>query len=143
MTDESLRSEFERQIADHAFLAGKPRDTELGQYVDLDLGCAFEGYKLCAEARGKDTAGVRAIADERRRQIEVEGWTAQHDVQNRYGELASAAACYAVGSDAYWPWHPEWWKPTNRRRDLVKAGALIAAEIDRLDRRDAAMGKEG
>jgi hypothetical protein len=28
----------------------------------------------------------------------------------------------------------EWWKPTNRRRDLVKAGALILAEIERLDR---------
>ena len=26
------------------------------------------------------------------------------------------------------------WKPTDRRRDLVKAGALILAEIERLDR---------
>jgi len=33
-----------------------------------------------------------------------------------------------------WPWGKEWWKPSDRRRDLVKAGALIAAEIDRLDR---------
>ena len=33
-----------------------------------------------------------------------------------------------------WPWDAEWWKPQDRRRDLVKAGALIAAEIDRLDR---------
>lgn len=33
-----------------------------------------------------------------------------------------------------WPWDWNWWKPTNRRRALVKAGALIVAEIERLDR---------
>ena len=33
-----------------------------------------------------------------------------------------------------WPWVRRWWKPTDRRRDLVKAGALILAEIERLDR---------
>jgi hypothetical protein len=33
-----------------------------------------------------------------------------------------------------WPWAPELWKPANARRDLVKAGALILAEIERLDR---------
>lgn len=38
----------------------------------------------------------------------------------------------------YWPWEPGWWKPgkgnsyADRVRELVKAGALIAAEIDRL-----------
>jgi hypothetical protein len=37
-------------------------------------------------------------------------------------------------SPARWPWSQDWWKPTNPRRDLVKAGALIAAEIERLDR---------
>lgn len=36
-----------------------------------------------------------------------------------------------------WPWDESWWKPTNRRRDLVKAGALILAEIERLDRAEA------
>lgn len=35
-----------------------------------------------------------------------------------------------------WPqsWHPNWWKPKDRRRDLVRAAALIVAEIERLDR---------
>lgn len=39
-----------------------------------------------------------------------------------------------------WPgsWHPSWWKPKDRVRDLVRAGALIAAEIDRLQRAAAA-----
>jgi hypothetical protein len=38
-----------------------------------------------------------------------------------------------------WPetWHPAWWNPTDRITDLVKAGALIAAEIDRLQRLSA------
>ena len=62
------------------------------------------------------------------------------------GELAAAAACYITnvceGGDPEgegrppfgWPWSHDWWKPTNPRRDLVKAGALILAEIERLDR---------
>lgn len=37
----------------------------------------------------------------------------------------------------HWPWSREWWKPKNPRRDLVKAGALIVAEIERLDRLEA------
>jgi len=36
--------------------------------------------------------------------------------------------------DALWPWSPMWWRPTTQRRDLVKAGALIMAEIERIDR---------
>jgi hypothetical protein len=36
--------------------------------------------------------------------------------------------------DHVWPWSREWWQPKDRRRDLVRAGALIVAEIERLDR---------
>lgn len=80
------------------------------------------------------------IAAERRRQIEVEGWTPANDAAHSLGELAQAAACYADPSvrpdrpPANWPWHSKWWKPKDRRRDLVRAGALIVAEIERLDR---------
>lgn len=91
---------------------------------------------------------IEDIAHERRRQIEEEGWTSEHDNQHSNGELASAAACYAynAGSNdlnrrwnlghppAPWPWATVWWKPTDRRRDLIKAAALIVAEIERLDR---------
>lgn len=91
------------------------------------------------------TGGVLAIAEERQRQIEKEGWTTAHDDAHFQGELAAAARCYTMepGDDSEdgdlpeeWPWDPEWWKPTphDRRRELSKAGALIAAEIDRLDR---------
>jgi hypothetical protein len=61
------------------------------------------------------------------------------------GEMARAAATYAMvgsagvidrgdGAPTTWPWSAQWWKPSDRRRDLVKAGALILAEIERLDR---------
>jgi hypothetical protein len=90
--------------------------------------------------------GVELIAAERRRQIEVEGWTAAHDEEHEDGELAIAAACYALQPEQVasvngiagpnqirWPWEMEWYKRDDDRiRELVKSGALIAAEIDRL-----------
>lgn len=34
-----------------------------------------------------------------------------------------------------WPWEKKWWKPSEDKiKNLVRAGALIAAEIDRLQR---------
>lgn len=87
---------------------------------------------------------IDEIAAERRRQVEVEGWTAEHDDQHIEGQLAGAAACYCLGSVSHWagsmaikslwPWSPAWWKPKDRRRDLVRAAALLIAEIERLDR---------
>lgn len=85
------------------------------------------------------------IAAERSRQIESEGFSTVRDDQYVGGDLAWAAACYALsywrstvrgGSiiDRIWPWSLQWWKPRDRRRDLIKAGALIVAEIERLDR---------
>lgn len=94
------------------------------------------------------------VQAERRRQVEAEGWTPEHDDAHSPGEMARAAACYALaGSSApndgtaallvslAWPWDEQWWKPTTTRRDLVKACALGLAEIERLDRA-AAPGKE-
>lgn len=82
--------------------------------------------------------GVELIAAERQRQITTEGWTAEHDQKHDQGQLVDAAVCYLVPTDDdvhdwYWPWARSWWKPTpdDRIRELVKAGALIAAEIDR------------
>lgn len=104
------------------------------------------------------SAAIRDVIVERQRQITAEGWTAEHDDQHESGELARAAACYAVMSvresvlsdgeyaasqkklPFNWPWEPTWWKPTNPRRDLVKAAALILAEIERLDRANGDKG---
>lgn len=95
--------------------------------------------------------GVTAIAQERRRQIEGERFDPGADLRYSQGELARAAACYVglVARDANsestpcpteWPWARCWWKPKDRRRNLVRAGALIAAEIDREDREAARHG---
>ena len=96
--------------------------------------------------------GIESIATERKRQIEQEGWTLEHDDSNTNAEMAIAAACYALNAAGWktealrgcWPigWAASWFKPTGPRRDLVKAGALIAAEIDRLDRLAARGGSD-
>ncbi|MDR7125534.1 hypothetical protein [Pseudotabrizicola sp. 4114] len=112
------------------------------------------------------------VLTERQRQQDAEGWTPEHDDRHAGGQIAVAAGCYAMfasvsdearsctdlpGSLAslgkpikgwaawlqLWPWNRSWWKPTSRRRDLVKAGALILAEIERLDRAKAAKGNGG
>lgn len=89
--------------------------------------------------------GSELITEERQRQIEVEGWTSEHDDEHREGDLALAGAIYVadfagIGHmiKSYWPWDEKWWKPTPNDpiRQLVKAGALIAAEIDRLQRQN-------
>jgi hypothetical protein len=116
-------------------------------------------YGDAREAAGYARAGLSSAAvdvlTERQRQISVEGWTTEHDDRHPDGSLSMAAACYAaqagttLQSQEYsaaavfvrvcWPWAPGWWKPSTPRRDLVKAGALILAEIERLDR-DAQKG---
>jgi len=86
-------------------------------------------------------AGTELIAEERQRQIDKEGWTEDHDAGHQENEILHAAICYAINADEpddtgphmMWPWEDKWWKPTkgDTVRDLVKSGALIAAEIDR------------
>lgn len=96
--------------------------------------------------------GIELIASERHRQQTEEGWSPSHDDSHEYGELCAAAESYllelrtrVIGTSGLpirnpppaWPWDDHWWKPTSDPvRQLVKAGALIAAEIDRLQRMD-------
>jgi hypothetical protein len=85
--------------------------------------------------------GPSLIAAERYRQLEREGYDAAHDDEHPRGQLARAGAAYAIHA-AYdrdpaevsegWPWADGWKPSDNQIRNLVKAGALIAAEIDRL-----------
>lgn len=93
---------------------------------------------------------IDEIAAERERQVLAEGWTSEHDDAHQNCEMPKAAACYALHASGFkseaimelWPkaWGSRWWKPTTRRRDLIKAAALIVAEIERLDR--AALSSE-
>ena len=96
------------------------------------------------EARTFNPAILDVIA-ERQRQKAVEGWTSEHDDKYGKSQLLWASSCYVLNTiqpfnriPMDWPWAPEWWKPTNPRRDMVKAGALILAEIERIDRQEAA-----
>lgn len=112
----------------------------------------------------EQSTAARDVLAERQRQITAEGWAPDHDDEHDGGELAAAGAAYALhaadhlnphsqgdgGDEApdCWPWHdgiagrgegpektkPAWWKPGAPRRNLIKAGALILAEIERLDR---------
>jgi len=82
--------------------------------------------------------GIELIAEERQRQIEVEGYDAKHDADESTNRIVAAAVSYAMcdidkqEAEAWWSWDFKYWKPKDRRRNLVRAGALIAAAIDRL-----------
>jgi hypothetical protein len=111
------------------------------------------------------TKAASDVLAERARQINDEGWTPEHDAEHSKGEMALAAACYAAHTATWeyighgldsshgmfrvvqtaqefvsrmWPWARSWWKPKDRRRNLVRAAALLLAEIERLDRADGA-----
>jgi hypothetical protein len=97
--------------------------------------------------------GIELIKEERDRQINEKGWTAEHDdSENVRGELSMSGSMYAQHASYQckhpyahishdipydWPdgWSGEWWNPSiDPIRNLTRAGALIAAEIDRLQR---------
>lgn len=94
--------------------------------------------------------GAGQITAERRRQVGKEGWTARHDDAHDTGELVDAAVAYCMvygtdTSDAIrrWPWAATEFNPGDRKRNLQKAGALLAAELDRLDRLAGTSGLAG
>lgn len=117
----------------------------------LDSHYGGESVVQVAEVRAPvDCAAVvLEICQERTRQIDVEGFNAAHDDDHKAGELASAASCYVLtavqpadGSFGWWPFSVAWWKPSRSiRRNLIKAAALIVAEIERIDRVDDKVAK--
>lgn len=101
--------------------------------------------------KGGSMTGIGKVSMERQRQIRDKGYTHAHDAEHEPHEMMAAAECYlrdarkqdryGISDDevpALWPWEREAWKPSNDpSRSLVKAGALIAAAIDRLDLAEA------
>lgn len=139
-----------------ALLDGKVGDPLSPDWVAGHETGTAEGWRDAIQAG----EGIRRIGQERLRQVEQEGWDYQHDDDHEANELAWAAACYAAPMSIYaavwrpnsgnctplnecWPWDRKWDKrpipPFTRQeriRALEKAGALCAAEIDRLLRQE-------
>lgn len=89
------------------------------------------------------TYGIRAINYERGRQIVVKGYDAEHDKTESLNSLLSAAYAYMLASmdgdnnnaeaHEHWPWDAEFFHPKDKKSNLAKAGALIAAAIDKVN----------
>lgn len=137
----SATADLERRLAEATGrLEGK-------QVVITDLESRLAALTERNAALEALTPFARDVLAERRRQVEVEGWTPEHDDTHTDGSLAAAGAAYAYFWTAaengqppafdIWPrtWSEEWWKPgDDPRRGLIKGAALILAEGDRLDR---------
>lgn len=130
----------------HTFEWRLPDQNAIAAYYLIE-----KARELLVPVKTPTTSGAELIRAERIRQVSVEGWTVAHDDKYRNFELTLAAISYAevvVNPDNYakkhglppganieWPWAQKWWRPSDDPiRNLVKAGALIAAEIDRLQR---------
>lgn len=123
-----------RQVADY-----------LRQIAQQALAYANELDPINVNIEGSGSPGAALIAQERIRQISVEGYTPEHDVVHAENKgLAWAAWCYLdrAAQDKLpqndpsiphiWPFGRLDWKPKPTRvRNLVVAGALVSAEIDR------------
>lgn len=86
-------------------------------YAPAHRGIPVDGYVLAAEL----------IWEERQRQVDVEGYSIEHDEHHGSLVLYAAAKVYAGDTDARWPWAPRFLKPRGELRDLVRAGALLKA----------------
>lgn len=153
MTPAAMVEEYWQELLD------RDDRTSPADYPDMvlisreELTAAVELYKTHMLPAQRD------VLIERERQLQDEGFEPAGDDLYTDFQLGKAAAAYlghAIIKDAtrkakaksnlppgVWPWRCWWWKPTDRRRDLVKAAALIIAEIERLDRAAAPASETG
>lgn len=149
----------DRHLFMRADPAGNPLDTPLPCDITVGHGTMRKGVKLGTlvirmrvlyqmaglygmNARDAISQAALDVLAERQRQISAEGYTPEHDDEHTGGELAQAAACYALAASGYakgvvpplWPWALEHWKPEYGDRDLIRAGALIQSELERRHR---------
>lgn len=106
---------------------------------------------------------INDVLAERERQKNIKGYSTDHDDAYEQNELVRAASGYVdhvvgrswvfedFGPEAYqdddapefWPWADGFWNPKSPREDLVRATAILIAEIERLDRKEAKADAEG
>lgn len=107
--------------------------------------------------RNHSHAVLEEVFNERARQIEEHGYCRDHDDAQTQGQLARAGASYALHAGQQgearhrhdrannpppiWPtgWDVKHWRPGIERRELVKAMALLLAEVERIDRAGGGM----
>lgn len=130
--------------------------TTIYTVISIARGYVLERVFEAMGWRMKISPFMAAVMAERQRQIDMEGWSHEHDDGHSEGDLAQAGACYAHCASlwsytsevknerrpAFWPWSREWWKPVGFRRDLVKGAALIVAEGEKFDRTRKSKRKE-
>lgn len=124
-----------------AFDAAAEKTRMLAESLDnIEIQAALE------QAFNELTPAVRDVLIERERQVVAKGYTPERDDAHSSYELPRAAAGYVMNASGipshralmYWPFDPSAFKPKGYRADLVKAAALLLAEIERIDRAEAA-----
>ena len=140
--DESVEHVCWGEIHEAAAMCNKRPDNS-GNYdylCDYELARVEPVARTAPGAVDQASQAARDVLAERRRQMEKEGWTPEHDDEHNDASLADAASCYARAwvptstPSMYWPWSLDAWKPKDRRSNLVRAAALLIAEIERIDR---------
>lgn len=144
MVEENLPAALKAALADNGYV---PTDF----VYKLAVSGFFAGWRqgiIDATCHPFSTTGSQLIAVERERQITSENWSPEHDDKHDGGELVAAAVTYALETTydgpavtgtwfkKFWCFDDSWFKPKDKIRDLVRAGALLAAEIDRLQRKE-------
>lgn len=124
-----------------AILDESHQEVKLVPLATAQAAVAAERVKL---ERWERAGALGDVLEERRRQVGTLGWTAHHDDEHANGELAIAAAAYADPAPAMYRdpriiaplrFPPGWdYKPKDYRSNLVRAAALLVAEIERVDR---------
>lgn len=86
---------------------------------------------------------IAEIIAERNHQINDKGYTFKNDDAYINNELIDASIAYILNATGNatlatdcWPWNLEYFKPSEKRRDIIKAIALLIAEVERIDRRN-------
>ena len=156
--DDLIKEAFEIEAEEIGFCLDQLWGDYENPYENSDTALAFNLFKKGWLAKARAVPEGFAIKDviyERQRQINQEFYSTENDDEYKQNELLRAAVCYAenvirrgwvfdsnFGPDVYqeeevpdlWPWDLDFWKPRNPRRDLVRAAALLIAEIERIDR---------
>lgn len=130
--------------SEYADEAPPDTDTEIVVGAHVCFECGHVEDVFIEHPRENTGQGHSLIITERYRQIAVEGCTDEKDDEYEDCELYNAAWCYMMHSivgipdpdylPLDWPWDKKWWKPRDQKSNLVRAGALLMAEQERLGR---------